>query len=44
MTPAAYGVIVTMSVATTLIAPPLLKLAFRGQPSPGPEEEMIGVR
>jgi Kef-type K+ transport system membrane component KefB len=27
-----YGIIVFMSVATTLVAPPLLKLAFRGAP------------
>ena len=43
--PSVYGVIVAMSVATTLIAPPLLKLAFRGESSSsGPEpaeEEMI---
>jgi Kef-type K+ transport system membrane component KefB len=32
MAPAVYGVIVAMSVATTLIAPPLLKLAFRPKP------------
>jgi Kef-type K+ transport system membrane component KefB len=31
MIPAAYGVIVFMSVATTVVAPPLLKLAFRGE-------------
>jgi Kef-type K+ transport system membrane component KefB len=38
-----YGVVVFMSVATTLVAPPLLKLAFRGlATAPGPEErEMI---
>jgi Kef-type K+ transport system membrane component KefB len=38
-----YGVVVFMSVATTLFAPPLLKLAFRGlaaEPSPE-KEEMI---
>ena len=29
MAPSVYGIIVCMSVATTLIAPPLLKLAFR---------------
>ena len=28
-----YGIIVFMSVATTLLAPPLLKLAFRGVPA-----------
>ena len=31
MAEAVYGIIVFMSVATTLIAPPLLKLAFRGE-------------
>jgi Kef-type K+ transport system membrane component KefB len=35
MAPAVYGVIVAMSVATTLIAPPLLKLAFRSKPPVG---------
>jgi Kef-type K+ transport system membrane component KefB len=30
MSPAVYGIIVFMSVATTIIAPPLLKLAYRG--------------
>jgi Kef-type K+ transport system membrane component KefB len=44
MSSAVYGVIVAMSVATTVIAPPLLKLAFRGPhpaPGPEPEEEMM---
>ena len=44
MAPSIYGVIVAMSVATTLIAPPLLKLAFRAEmPTRGPEEEIIRV-
>ncbi|HWR53339.1 MAG TPA: cation:proton antiporter [Bryobacteraceae bacterium] len=34
-----YGVVVFMAVATTLIAPPLLALAFRGAETPAPEEE-----
>ena len=39
MAESVYGIIVFMSVATTLIAPPLLKLAFRGeQPTPSKEE------
>jgi len=38
MNQGAYGVIVLMSVATTLIAPPLLKMAFRGE-APRPETE-----
>jgi Kef-type K+ transport system membrane component KefB len=39
---AVYGVIVFMSVATTLIAPPLLKLAYRGEkPAQPPSEEML---
>lgn len=42
MAPAIYGVIVAMSVVTTLIAPPLLKLAFRGEmPSRGPERDEV---
>jgi Kef-type K+ transport system membrane component KefB len=40
MAPAVYGVIVAMSVATTLIAPPLLKLAFHSEtPIHRPEED-----
>jgi Na+:H+ antiporter len=39
---AVYGIIVFMSVATTLIAPPLLKIAFRGErPTPQPGEEIL---
>lgn len=42
MAPAVYDVIVAMSVATTLVAPPLLNLAFRAQiPSRGPEEDEV---
>jgi len=42
MAPAVYGVIVAMSVATTLIAPPLLKLVFRAEtPSRGPQEDEV---
>jgi Kef-type K+ transport system membrane component KefB len=33
-----YGVVVFMAVATTIIAPPLLNAAFRGE-KPAPEEE-----
>jgi Kef-type K+ transport system membrane component KefB len=40
MAESVYGIIVFMSVATTLIAPPLLKLAYRGQES-GAGEELI---
>jgi Kef-type K+ transport system membrane component KefB len=36
-----YGIIVFMSVATTLVAPPLLKLAYRGEKVAPPAEEMI---
>jgi Kef-type K+ transport system membrane component KefB len=40
--PAFYDVIVAMSVATTLIAPPLLKLAFRAEtPTRGPEQDEV---
>jgi Kef-type K+ transport system membrane component KefB len=38
MAPAIYGVVVLMSIATTLIAPPLLKLAFENAPADAPEE------
>jgi Kef-type K+ transport system membrane component KefB len=42
MAPAVYDVIVAMSVATTLIAPPLLNLAFRAEtPSRGSEEDEV---
>ncbi len=42
MAPAVYGVIVAMSVATTLIAPPLLKFAFRSEAaSRGPQEDEV---
>lgn len=37
---AVYGIVVFMSVATTLVAPPLLKLAFHGSP-PTTEEGTI---
>ena len=37
-----YGVIVFMSVATTLIAPPLLKLAFRGE-QPAAKEDLLRI-
>jgi Kef-type K+ transport system membrane component KefB len=40
MSEAVYGIIVFMSVATTLVAPPLLKLAFKGE-TPSPNEEML---
>ena len=33
-----YAVVVVMSVATTLVAPPLLKLAYRGLGTPEPED------
>jgi len=36
-----YGIIVFMSVATTLIAPPLLKIAFRGVVPTGYAEDRI---
>jgi Kef-type K+ transport system membrane component KefB len=41
MAESVYGIIVFMSVATTLIAPPLLKLAFRGEQPTSPKEEML---
>jgi hypothetical protein len=37
--PAIYGIVVIMSIATTIIAPPLLKLAYRGAP-----QSVDGVR
>ncbi|MCC7176365.1 MAG: cation:proton antiporter [Bryobacterales bacterium] len=36
-----YGVVVFMAVATTLAAPPLLNLVYRGVAKPGPEEEVF---
>ncbi|MBI1788080.1 MAG: cation:proton antiporter [Acidobacteria bacterium] len=39
MKPHIYGVVVLMSVATTLVAPPLLKIAFRGLLQPGQPEK-----
>ncbi len=36
-----YGIIVFMSMATTLLAPPLLKIAFRGVPGRGGADEEI---
>jgi Kef-type K+ transport system membrane component KefB len=41
MAQSVYGIILFMSVATTVLAPPLLKLAFRGVPRSGPEEEVV---
>jgi Kef-type K+ transport system membrane component KefB len=41
MAPAVYGVIVFMSVATTLVAPPLIKAAFRGAAQAGSKEELL---
>src|SRR3954447_8662985 len=41
MAESVYGIIVFMSVATTLIAPPLLKLAFRGETPTPAKEEML---
>jgi Kef-type K+ transport system membrane component KefB len=36
-----YGVVVFMAVVTTLLAPPLLSLAYRGVMRPGKEEEVL---
>jgi Kef-type K+ transport system membrane component KefB len=41
MNESVYGIIVFMSVATTIIAPPLLKLAFRGEKCDAPAEDMV---
>jgi Kef-type K+ transport system membrane component KefB len=38
-----YAVVVLMSVATTLVAPPLLKLAYRGLGTPAPEGERFRI-
>ena len=40
ISPGTYGVVVFMSVATTLIAPPLLKWAYRGLPAASGAEEV----
>jgi Kef-type K+ transport system membrane component KefB len=34
-----YGVVVFMSVATTVVAPPLINIAFRGLMTAGREEK-----
>ncbi len=36
-----YGVVVFMAVATTIVAPPLLKLAYRGAEHPESAEEVL---
>lgn len=36
-----YGVVVFMAVATTIVTPPLLKLAYRGAEHPGAAEEVL---
>jgi Kef-type K+ transport system membrane component KefB len=41
MNESVYGIIVFMSVATTLIAPPLLKLAFRGEKGVAPDPDLV---
>ncbi len=40
-----YGIVVFMSVATTILAPPLLKIGFRGagKPPVPPEEDLIRI-
>ncbi len=38
-----YGVVVFMSVATTIVAPPLIKLAYRGVKPAGPPEPVGAV-
>ncbi len=38
---AVYGVVVFMAVATTIVAPPLLAAAFRGEKPTGEEEEVF---
>jgi Kef-type K+ transport system membrane component KefB len=38
-----YAVVVLMSVATTLVAPPLLKLAYRGSGNSAKPEERFGI-
>jgi Kef-type K+ transport system membrane component KefB len=43
LAPSVYGSVVFMSVATTLIAPPLLKRAFRGLPATQAGEEIPRV-
>ncbi len=44
MAESVYGVVVFMSVATTLIAPPLLNMAFRGVPRLEPDVAEESVR
>ena len=38
-----YGVVVLMAVATTIVAPPLIAIAYKDAvPSPGPEVARVG--
>lgn len=37
-----YGLVVAMAVMTTLIAPPLIRMAFKGEPTPAPDKEYAG--
>jgi Kef-type K+ transport system membrane component KefB len=44
LTRSSYGVVVFMSVATTIVAPPLIKIAYRSLLQPGmvePPEEVL---
>ena len=41
--PSIYSVVVFMSVATTIVAPPLLRIAFRGE-APSAEEHSETIR
>jgi Kef-type K+ transport system membrane component KefB len=42
--PAVYSVVVFMSLATTMVAPPLLRMAFKGVPTTGePEQEPLRI-
>jgi Kef-type K+ transport system membrane component KefB len=42
--PAIYSVVVFMSLATTMVAPPLLRMAFKGVPTTGePEQEPLRI-
>lgn len=43
LTRSSYGVVVFMSVATTVIAPPLIKLAYKGMPRSPLKEEVLRV-
>ncbi len=43
LTPAIYGIVVFMSVATTLVAPPFLAILFRGEERAADDADLVGL-